>query len=414
MPVEKPNFRLKAGLALLLVLSFGTATQAATDITFFAASDVHYGLTGATSGYNRDSSRARMITHLNTLPGTSWPTAIGGTVAEPRGLLMPGDLTETQDTVSWNQFTAAYRITGGSTAPGTLRFPVFEATGNHDFYTTGYIKDTLHTVKKLIARNAARAGSFTRMDSSGYNYSWDWDGIHFINLQLYAGSVELGYNGYRPLKALEFLAADLAASIGTSGRPVFIMQHYTFDANGNAQNDWNPTLKAAAWAILQNYNVIGLLHGHSHAEKIYKWNNIDVFDDGSVMVGDAMVFRITEGRLVVANRLTTTAGVTSWGPLLLDKTFSMGTPIAVKPGQRTTHHSILFSIPETGWNTLIPSTVKRLEVTNLQGKRVRLLPVRNNRVEWNRRDLKGHRVAPGLYLIREEGKAGSLGKVLLR
>lgn len=393
-----------------------TAAHAVTNITFYAASDVHYGLTGTTSGYNRDSSRARMVGHLNNLPGTAWPTAIGGTVAEPRGLLIPGDLTENQDTAQWNQYISVYGIAGIQNNPKAVRWPVYESLGNHDFYVTSYIKDTLHTVKKLIARNAARLSTFTNSDSSGYNYSWDWDGVHFVNLNLYAGGTELGYNGYRPLKALQFLTADLAAHVGTSGRPVFIMQHYTFDANGNAQNDWNPTLKEAAWAVLQSYNVIGLLHGHSHAEKIYKWNNIDVFDDGSVMTGDAMVFHITDGRMVVATRATSTAGVASWSTnasLLLDKTISMGTPIALRPGQKRAYRDGLFVVAEGGPSLVLPGSVKRVEIIDMAGRRVATTPVRDGRAEWNRRDESGKRVAPGLYGVRERGRRLSLGKILL-
>jgi hypothetical protein len=414
-PISASRLFALTALAAVLGLTAVLSTQpveAATNITFFAASDMHFGNSSATN----DTNRNRMPARLHALPGLNWPTAIGGVVDTPRALLNPGDLIERQDSILWLSYTNILGINGEK----VLKYPVFESTGNHDFYTTGTTNgrpaktDTLWVTKQLIERNLPRRASFTNYDSAGYHYSWDWDGVHFINLNLYAGSTELGYNGYRPQKALEFLTQDLAAHVGTSGRPVFIMQHYTFDANGNVNNDWTPTLKAKAWTVLQNYNVIGLLHGHSHGKKFYRWNNIPVFDDGSVMVGDALVFRITDGRLVAANRIASGVG-TAWGTLVFDSTISMGT-VGVKQAHTniSAYHNILFSIPEAGFNQLIPASVRRIMVSNLAGKTVRVLAVRNNRIEWNRKDAYGQRVPAGLYVIREEGKGVALGKVLLR
>jgi hypothetical protein len=392
---------------LFLTLGALTTAHAATDITFFLTSDVHYGNHSAAN----DTNRNRMPTYMNNLPGTAYPTSIGGTVATPRGLLIAGDLVERIDTVYWNEYTADYGISGEK----RLKYPVFDAFGNHDFYTTGTIKDTLYGVRKMIARNAPRKSYFANMDSAGYHYSWDWDGVHFVNLNIYAGSTELGYNGYRPLKALEFLTADLAANVGTSGRPVILFQHYTMDANGNANNDWTNTMKALVWNVVQNYNIVAILHGHSHSKKMYKWNGIDVIDNGAAILGDMVVIKITDGHFQAISRsAAATATSQTWSStLILDKTISMGTPIAVKPGRRNPYENILFTIPETGWNQTIPASVKKLEVVDLRGNRVRVLRATNGRMEWDRRDAKGFRVQPGLYVIREYGKTGSLGKILL-
>ncbi len=392
----------------LIPLCLAATLPAATDLTFFLTSDVHYGNHTAAN----DTNRNRLPTYMNNLPGTAYPTTLGGTVASPRGVLIAGDLVERIDTVYWNEYTADYGITGEK----RLKYPVFDAFGNHDFYTTGTIKDTLYGVGKMIARNAPRKSYFTAMDSSGYHYSWDWDGVHFVNLNIYAGSSELGYNGYRPLKALEFLTTDLAANVGSSGRPVILFQHYTMDANGNANNDWTNSMKTLLWNVVQNYNVVAILHGHSHSKKMYKWNNIDVIDNGAAILGDMVVVKITDGHIQAISRsAAATATSQTWSStLILNKDISMGTPMGVRPRQATAaHQHILFSIPEAKWNHQIPAGVRRLEVIDLQGHNVRTLVARNERFEWNRKDARGRRVPPGLYAFREAGKSGVLGKVVL-
>jgi hypothetical protein len=393
-------------VALLGVLP----ASAATNFTFFLTSDVHYGNRSAAN----DTNRNRMVRYMNALPGTAYPAAIGDTVATPRGVLIAGDLIERQDTVLWNEYTSDYGIAGEK----KLRYPVFDAFGNHDFYTTGTIKDTLYMVRRMIARNVPRRSYFTSLDSSGFHYSWDWDGVHFVNLNIYAGSTELGYNGYRPLKALEFLTADLAANVGTSGRPIILFQHYTMDANGNANNDWTNVMKDALWNVVQNYNVVAILHGHSHSKKMYKWKStIDVIDNGAAILGDMVVVKITDGHLQAISRsASASASSQTWSStLILSKTINMGTPAAAKPRQASAaHHHILFSIPGTGWNQQIPARVKRLEITDVRGQRLRVLSAAGGRVEWNRLDSKGRRVPAGIYFLREEGKKASLGKIALR
>ena len=275
-------------------LCAASAAMAGTDLTFFLTSDVHYGNNTATN----DTNRNRMVGYMNNLPGTDYPTAFGGKVAAPRGVVIAGDLIERVDTVYWNQYTADYGINGEK----RLKYPVFDAFGNHEFTVTSTIKDTLFMVRRMIARNLPRRSYFSSMDSSGFHYSWDWDGVHFVNLNIYAGSTELGYNGYRPLKALEFLTQDLAANVGTSGRPVILVQHYTMDANGNANNDLTNTIKSLVWTVVQNYNIVAILHGHSHSKKVYKWNNIDVIDNGAAIVGDMVVLKITEGHFTAISR----------------------------------------------------------------------------------------------------------------
>jgi hypothetical protein len=293
----------------------------AESLTFFSISDTHYGTTGAEWIKNRKA----MPDWINALPGLSYPASVGGgPVGIPKGLLMPGDLVDNPDSALWNEFTADYGIAG----EGRTKFPVFDGLGNHDGPGTNPLIVTNYQNRNR-ARQISPLAKPTHIDSLNYNYSWDWGQVHFINLNLYSGSIprtrESITAGHSAYHSLDFLKADLEKYVGNSRRPVFIMQHYSFDgtslgvAGATSRPWWLVEDGEATYQVLKNYNVIGLLHGHSHGRKIYKWNGIDVFDDGTAQNGDLFVFRITEGRMFMANRVGD-----AWGTLNLEKAIDMG------------------------------------------------------------------------------------------
>ena len=94
-----------------------------TDVTFFVAADTHFGVEGIAD------LNARQIDAMNALPGTPLPRPLGGTVQEPRGVLIAGDLTDDGSKPQWRNFVEHYGLTGKD---ARLRFPVYECTGNHD------------------------------------------------------------------------------------------------------------------------------------------------------------------------------------------------------------------------------------------------------------------------------------------
>ena len=61
---------------------------AGDEVTFLVAADTHFGPEGM---YERN---LRQVEAMNALPGTSWPTALGGVVSEPAALIVAGDLTD--------------------------------------------------------------------------------------------------------------------------------------------------------------------------------------------------------------------------------------------------------------------------------------------------------------------------------
>ena len=58
------------------------------------------------------------------------------------------------------------------------------------------------------------------MDFDGQNlhYSWDWDQVHFVHLNLFAGTQKAGVEQkWDPYKSLDFLKADLEKQVGGTG-----------------------------------------------------------------------------------------------------------------------------------------------------------------------------------------------------
>jgi len=319
--------RLRRKMFFLGLITLIHSQSIALNLTFFALSDTHYG----NDAGDREANRAALIETLNALPGRDYPLSSGGgTVSEPRGILLPGDVTENPDSNLWNRYAENFGVEG----EGKIRYPVYDGLGNHD--EPGISQGIL---PRFIQRNALRREKIA-LDSTGYHYSWDWDGVHFINLNLYSGTVQ-GTGIGNPLGAVDFLKQDLQTQVGNSGRPVFVMQHYPFDAPGFW---WQETEKQATISILSNYNVIGLLNGHSHIQRFYSWNGLNAFDDGTAMSGEALVFHITEGRILAVNLIQG-----EWGNLLLDKNISMGNMAGLRPQRR---NSVQTGSRRTEWRDL--------------------------------------------------------------
>jgi hypothetical protein len=73
------------------------------------------------------------------------------------------------------------------------------------------------------------------VSAGGLHYSWDWNGVHFVNLGIVVGAdpAITGRRRYDPLDSYKFLVEDLAAKVGDSGRPV-IWTFKDFKAFGNS------------------------------------------------------------------------------------------------------------------------------------------------------------------------------------
>jgi hypothetical protein len=211
----------------------------------------------------------------------------------------------------------------------------FDTAGNHDGSYPDSSGDPNYTACETALKTCQdpdaiyreineryRSTVLTKRDGGGYKndppqnqppglYSWDWNDIHFVSLgvmgaderssqdidishqdrcQLNFDSTKFTYCGDTdfagpdPGKALDFLKDDLAENVGTSGRPVIVMQHYGFDdfslgkQCGQATDDdgdniadtcryqvwWTPSQQLAEWNALASYNVAAMFTGHLH------------------------------------------------------------------------------------------------------------------------------------------------------
>ena len=278
---------IKAWVPIATFLAGFSSAWPATDLTFYTVSDVHYGQAGA----EKQANRKKTVEELNSLPGKHYPASVGGgPVAAPRGVLIPGDLVEWPEESYWKEYLADY----GGPGEVALKFPVYDGLGNHDVWSYGKLQYSSY-IRDEFRRRSAKKKDLIRSDFDHFHYSWDWDGVHFVNLDLFGGESvpnhPIRWDGFG---ANKFLKEDLEAHVGTSGRPVFVMQHFPF------QDDftyWSQSEREALVKVLSDYNCIGILHGHTHNKKLYGFQGLDIYDDGTAMKADMMVFRITEGRM---------------------------------------------------------------------------------------------------------------------
>jgi Calcineurin-like phosphoesterase len=237
---------LAGAIALACLPACSTAVSeaappsAAKVITFFVASDTHFGVPGI------EERNRRLIEELNSLPGLEYPREIGGRVDKPRGVLILGDLTDYSTEEQWRQFESFY---GRSGTEGLLRFPVFEAFGNHDF-----MGDT------PILRHISRR-------HGGVAYSFDWDDLHVACLGMYPSA-----------DRIRWLEKDLRAV--RRGRPVVLFFHYGID--GPWSRSWESDEEREDLArVLEGHRVAAIFHGHAHHAGHYRWREYDVFRPGS-------------------------------------------------------------------------------------------------------------------------------------
>ena len=285
------------------------------DVTFFAGSDTHYGRE------NNAAINRRVIDAMNALPGEPLPASVsGGFVRTPRGVVLNGDLLDEgfdKETApaNWAEFCRDYGLSGSD---GRLCFPLYEGFGNHD---GGPVKSFVRA--DIRERNPKRAG-LTAISPGGLHYSWDWEHVHCVQLNLFGGSGPpdvKGVNGpeHDPEGALEFLRDDLAKHVGGSGRPVIVFQHFAWV--GGMSDWWQPEAKERFHEVVKPFRVACLINGHSHGASFAPWHDLLTIHDGSTArgesdTGDFLVVRVTENELIVAQRkLDGTWGITKRQPL---------------------------------------------------------------------------------------------------
>ncbi len=254
---------------------------------WFLIGDTHYLANIENPEKMDEASQAtnqNLIDQLNRLPGSLIPeNAGGGSVAQTSGVIHAGDLIDSGDKDSpnhrkmqrteWSNYAADYGLTGQD---GRLKLPLYEVYGNHDSPSGDG-----HAVKQIVERNKKRPG-LVNVSDNGLHYSWDWGGVHFVNLGIVVGEVAevVRKRRYHPRDSLKFLQVDLLDRVGNSGRPVVLTHHidvarYSTDPlpTGPATSaEWDPADVHAYYLAIRDFNVIAIQYGHTHARNIYRWD----------------------------------------------------------------------------------------------------------------------------------------------
>jgi len=239
------------------------------NITFLSTSDPHYKAFEA-KGWNR--ANRDTIQEMNRISTIRWPEKLGGDKIErPRGVVVPGDCIDDGDKVrdgkdytaeQYKLFVADFGLDG---TDGLLKYRVYEGWGNHDGPPAGTGKSSVSFQAEMKKRNAIRKkrGWLRGLSDNGLHYSWDWDDVHLVQLNIYPADKQnpkVRYNPkwHNPQGSLSFLKADLKRCVGASGRPVVLMSHCGFDTDWWIAEDWK-----AVYEVARPYNVVLYIYGHS-------------------------------------------------------------------------------------------------------------------------------------------------------
>jgi predicted phosphodiesterase len=258
----------------------------APQAAFFLVGDTHY-LANRDRPAQLDATSKQvcssLVETLNRLPGEAIPEQFGGgSVAKPQGVIHAGDVIDSGDKnggiyaemqrTEWSAFRDDYGLTGSD---GRLKWPVYEVHGNHDSPRgDGYAID------QIKERNKQRPGLLNISDN-GVHYSWDWGGVHFVNLGIVVGRASEPERSrrYAPLDSLSFLISDLKEHVADRKRPIVITHHIDVARNSggcDAQveakgKEWDGCDVQAFYASLQGYQIAAILYGHTHVRNVFRW-----------------------------------------------------------------------------------------------------------------------------------------------
>ena len=272
------------------VLASGRPSTGA-DVRFAVTSDLHF----FRQSYNV-SDQINHVAHINSY----------GATHSIAGVLIAGDMVTGKGDAKLGAFRLMWEK---NTIPGSIRYAVYPGMGNHDASAKGNFgmdNDTgaalkmwsyIYSRTKFLHADRNASGCLVGIDplcldqailGGSLNYSWDWHGIHFVQLHTWAGDTDRQYSPLLGFNGLEWLRRDLQHYVGDSGRPVVFVQHYSL--HDAAQSDgWTSANKGAFKSIIAPYNVVAMFSGHSHALEYYSEANsvkggtapLENFVDGS-------------------------------------------------------------------------------------------------------------------------------------
>lgn len=265
--------RFKSFLILLLLV-LGNETVLCQGFSFVLLSDLHF--RGDALHYNLCKE---LICSINSACEDK------SKINVPRFVWVLGDITDNGKKEQWDEYLSLFGLEGDS----LLKCRVFESFGNHDGNIDGYVRT------QVKERNKVRLGDiFT--DSLQLHCSWDVNGVHFINLNLYPGDkwedgcdwCNYFKDSFRePQFSLSFLENDLRENIKNLETPIIIGFHIGFDDFGLKW--WTENQRDRFYNVIKDYNVLAIFSGHNHEYKERIWRGIRVINVESP-------FNLTKGR----------------------------------------------------------------------------------------------------------------------
>lgn len=238
---------------------YGVGRNGNRDIHFLVTADPQYDNSNPTRNNVASNTTKEMKKRLNS-------------TEDIRGIIVAGDLTQNA-------------IAGKWVIPGTNEFKDYtdsisgqvrlflDGVGNHDLESTGL---TSHPNKLLKELEDRKRQVHVYKSSSKEHYSWDWDDVHFVQLNLFPGDEPAPqFLQLDPHNSLSFLKQDLSDKVGSSGRPVVLISHYGFDpfslnTSGN-EEWWTEKQREKFWDAIADYNTVAIFTGHLHPEPEREW-----------------------------------------------------------------------------------------------------------------------------------------------
>jgi cytolysin (calcineurin-like family phosphatase) len=301
-----------------LVAAFVPITLTAADgITFIFTSDPQF----CGESVNRIRSCQRwgrkdalvdwQVAGINRITEYAWPRnrkvrfGAEGVFHTPLGIVLGGDLTESAGGFigsddgggQWRLFTDRYE----HGREGAVRFPVYIGLGNHDLeieprdrrLPRDLYRDRMWDYVTRRHSGSRAPVSVDDFDPGSRSYSWNWGGVHLVQLHRFAGDTRHGLPS-----SLPWLRRNLERHAG-DGRPVIFFQHYGFESGNSigssprSRSKWSRYQMSQFAEIIRGYNVLGLFHGHDHwSQRPYRWLGYDVFSPGAAHFGQFAIVHI--------------------------------------------------------------------------------------------------------------------------
>jgi hypothetical protein len=229
-----------------------------------------------------------------------------------KGLIIAGDLTE--HTYRWEILELYNALLGNEESDlgsildrGKELDRLYEGLGNHDM-RKGACCVSENDGESCVCESdlnsiISREDRQDQIRSQAPHYSWEWDGIRFIQLNLLPGDVpETVWNGSGrdPKDALTFLESELEDA--GPDKNVIVIHHYGMDRF--SKKWWSTETKNAYEEVIRDYRVVAIITGHLHWSRRSSnmqqcWNDVTAVTVGSVRLGFHLDFKVINDQLTV-------------------------------------------------------------------------------------------------------------------